>query len=451
MNVDTVERLIADFQERPLPDTVQRDIRLPMIERKVDALIGMRRSGKTYTMFDAMRRLLDAGVSKQRMLYLNLEDDRLGEPTVSHLDAALEIFYRRDPSARTQRSFLFLDEIQMVPSWERFVRRVLDTEDVRVVVTGSSAKLLSTEVASSLRGRGIAVEVLPYNLREAARAEGLAIDTETWPPGARARSRIAALCVAYLTRGGFAEVQQVNDFDRVQVLQDYVELVVIKDVVQRHRVTNITALRHLVRALFASNANGFSLSKLHGTLRSQGLKIGKQTLLDYLDHLLDAYICFTVPIRSRSEKQRIVNPRKVYAVDPGLATAMATGGAVNSGALLENVVYLELRRRLGRAAAQAIAYYRTKGGFEVDFVVEAMGPWREPQLIQACSAIGDPETARREIRALDEAMHELGVLTATIVTLSDHYTTKTDTGEVHVVPLWHWALGPPADGAEQPG
>lgn len=444
MPVQLIERLLADFDARPLPQLVPRDLRLSMLPGKADTLIGMRRTGKTYAMFGVMQGLLEAGLPKSHLLYLNLEDDRLGAPSIALLDSALETFYRRTPTARIERAYLFFDEVQVVDGWERFVRRVLDTEQVQVVLTGSSAKLLSTEVASSLRGRGMAIEVLPYSLREAARAQQ--IEPSRWPPAARQRSALAALARRYLLHGGFPEIQQANDFDRIQVLQDYVELVVLKDVVERHGVTNIVALRHLVRALLSANACAFSISRLHGALASSGVRVGKQTLLDYLEHVLDAQLCFTVSIRSRSEKQRAVNPRKVYAVDPGLASAHSSAGAVNLGALLENAVYLELRRRGGRLAQRAISYYRTSSGFEVDFAIDAVTPQagraRPPRLVQVCATLADPKTRERELRALAEAMVELGCPEATIVTLEQEERIETQAGVVQVEPLWSWALRP---------
>jgi predicted AAA+ superfamily ATPase len=440
---DPLELLLADFQQRPLPELVPRDLRIPRIPRKAVTLIGMRRSGKTYAMFDLMRRLLAEGVPKDRLLYLNLEDDRLGVPDLGTLDRALELFYRRSPAARHGTAYLFFDEVQVVAGWERFLRRVVDTENAQVVATGSSARLLSTEVATSFRGRGLAVEVLPFGLREAARAQGVERGTE-WPPAAPLRSRLAALTDSYLERGGFPEIQKAHPFDCVQVLQQYVELVLLGDVGERHGVGNLGALHHLARALLTANARPFSVSRFHGTLSSQGLKVGKPTLLAYLDHLCDAFLVFLVPIRSRSAKQKLVNPRKVYAVDTGLAAAMRAGGAEDRGALLENLVYLELRRRLGRLAEGAVTYYRTAGGREVDFAVDPVMPSEKLQLFQACASLWARETREREVRALAEAMSETGSRRGTIVTIADRETIGTDAGSIRVVPAWEWALEPPA-------
>lgn len=441
MSHASLERILTDFATEPLPETVKRDVRLLSMKGKADTLIGMRRSGKTYLMYDRMRELEAAGIPRSRIMYLSLDDERLGEPTLQTLDAALETFYRLNPDSRGVESYVFLDEIQLVEGWERFVRRVLDTENVQIALTGSSAKLLSTEVRTSLRGRGNAVEVLPYGLREAMRAGGFVPDEP--PLSSRDRSRVASFAEEYLLRGGFPEVQSMVALNRVQTLHDYVEIVILRDIVERHDVSNVRALRHLVRAAFAANANQLSVSSLHGTLVSQGVKVAKNTLFDYLDHATDAYMCFLVPIRSRSEKQRIVNPKKVYAIDTGLASAMATGGAVNTGALLENAVYLELRRRLGRLATDAVSFYRTASGLEVDFAIEPVLPGDTLGLVQSCADIADEATCERELRALGEAMSETGVDHATVITLHDSAEVSVPAGTVDVVPFWEWALAGP--------
>ena len=437
-----IERLVADQVERPLPEVVAREVRLPDVTGKADALVGMRRSGKTYRLFGEMRSLLEQGTPRRRILYLNLEDDRLGSPDLRTLDRALELFFRRDPEARSQGAFVFLDEVQVVDGWERFARRVLDTERARLFVTGSSARLLSTEVASAFRGRSVTVEILPYSVREAAVSEGLDLQPRHWPPGATSRSRMDAFLLDYLQRGGFPAVRSLHPHDRVQQLQEYVDLVILRDVAERHGVTNLPVLRELVAALVASNANGFSVSRLHGALTSQGWKVGKATLLAYLGHLVDAFLFFLVPLRTRSARQRTVNPRKVYAIDPGLAAAMYRAGARNRGALLENAVSLELRHRLGRLADGAITWVKTSSSKEVDFAVDDPVRGGPPALVQVCEQLEDPATRRREIGALREAMAELHTDRATIVTLSEEEEVETDSGPVRVVPAREWFFRP---------
>ncbi|MFH1468580.1 MAG: ATP-binding protein [Pseudomonadota bacterium] len=407
---------------------------MPEIPGKAVALVGMRRSGKTWRLFDEMRSLHERGVPRGRMLYLNLEDDRLGPMDTATLDTALEVFFRRDPAARTEGSWIFLDEIQVVSGWERFARRVLDTERARLVVTGSSARLLSTEVATAFRGRAFTVEVLPFNVREAARAEGLDPSHEGWPPSAPLRSRLDASIAAYLEQGGFPSVHALHPWERVQILQGYVDLVILRDVAERHGAINLAVLRELVAALFSANAGGFSVSRLHGALVSQGWKVGKATLLAYLQHLVDSFLVFLVPLRTRSARQRAVNPRKVYAVDPGLAAALYRAGARNQGAQLENAVYLELRHRLGRLAEGAVSWVKTSAGHEVDFAVDDPVHGGSPTLIQVCVSLADPATRAREIQALTEAMGETGATRATVVTLHEQGRIASPTGPIDIIP-----------------
>jgi predicted AAA+ superfamily ATPase len=438
LDTTALESVLRTYAEAPLPELVPRDVRLLSRDRKADTLVGMRRSGKTFVMFGRMRALLAEGVPREHMMYMSLDDDRLGEPDAETLSRSLEAFYRMSPDARSTRSYLFFDEIQLANGWERFVRRVLDTENAQVVIGGSSAKLLSSEVHTSLRGRGHAVEVLPFGFREVARARGL--EPSGRSHSARTRSALEALSADYMVRGGFPEVLDAEPIPLIETLHEYVELVVLRDVVERHGVTNIRALRHLVRGIFAANSGQLSVSSLHGAMVSQGIKVTKNTLLDYLSHLVDAYLCFLVPIRSQSEKQRLVNPKKVYSVDPGLAAAMTAGGSANRGALLENAVYLEIRRRHGWLADGRVSYYRTRSGREVDFAIEPITGGEHPHLVQVCADLERTATVSREAQALDEAMSETGVARATLVTLVESGELQMSSGVVEVVPFWEWAL-----------
>ncbi len=431
--------LIAEFQERSLPDSTPRRLEVPAMARKASVVIGMRRTGKTFLVYQQIERLLNSGIDKRDILYANFEDDRLpiGEPGL--LNDLLETFYRSNPAARERGAHLFFDDVQLVPGWPRFVRRVLDTESVRVVLSGSSAKLLSTEVATELRGRGLPVEFFPFSFAESAAAAGLAIPS-TFPPGSRQRSRLEAHFDTYLASGGFPEVQGMALTERVQTLQDYVELVLLRDVIERHRIEDAVAARAFARGLLQSPARPFTVNKAHADLRSRGLKVSKDTLHALLDHFQDAYLVFSVPVFRKSERAQATNPRKLYAIDPGLAAAMSHLTATDVGARLENAVFLELRRRHGRLLQGQVSYYLTASGREVDFVVGDVFEQRADRLVQACAHLSEPQTREREVHALVQAMEETGLKRAEIVTLREEETIKTNRGTIQVVPAWRWML-----------
>lgn len=431
--------LIGEFQESALPALTPREIDLPRVARKAAVVIGVRRAGKTFLLYQEMRRLLESGTDRRDVLYANFEDDRLQPAAPDLLAGLLETFYRFNPAARRRTAHLFLDEIQMVPGWPRFVRRVLDTENVRVYLTGSSAKMLHADVATELRGRGVAVEVFPFSFSESNAAAGIG-PPAAMPPGPKLRSELERRLLTYLDVGGFPEVQTMPLMERVQTLQDYVELVLLRDVVERHRVENTLAARAFARALLQAPARRFTVNKIHADLRSRGLQVSKDTLHALLQHFQDAYLVFTAPVFSRSVRVRATNPRKVYVVDAGLAWAMSHVTAVDTGARLENVVFLHLRRQHGRLLQGEIAYYVTASGKEVDFVVGDLFEQRAGRLVQACTTLADPATRTREVLALREAMGETRTRQADIVTLQEEETIDTDAGVIRVVPAWKWLL-----------
>lgn len=433
MDSQLADRIIADALARAVPTPTPREVALPSLPGKADAVIGMRRSGKTWLLFQDMQARLAEGRPRESLLYMNFEDERLVGLEATDLGDLLDALYRRHPALRERGAFFYWDEVQNVTGWERFVRRLLDEEHGRVVVTGSSAKLLSRELATSLRGRSLPTELLPFSFAEALVHAGQAVPSP-WPPPDRQRYVLRHAFDAYLLAGGFPEVQSLDERLRVRVLQDYVDAVLFRDIVERHGVSNVTALRYLVRRLLSAPAGRFSVHRFHNDVRSQGLQVGKDTLHDYLGHLEDAYLVFAVPIDSESERVRASNPRKIYPIDPALARAHSYRAADNVGHLLETVVYLQLRR-LGFQAH----YLTTRAGGEVDFVARRATD-SAPRLVQVCASMADPATRARELVALRDAMQERRVQQGEIVTLDEAETLTVAEGEIRLVPAWAWLL-----------
>lgn len=427
-----IEYFITDFHERKLPTTTLREAKLPEIPGKIDTVIGMRRAGKTYFLYQIMQSKLKEGISKERLLYINFDDERLLPLTVDQLHIISDTYYRLFPEFKHEKCYFFFDEIQNISGWELFVRRLLDNEKIHLTLTGSSAKLLSKEIATSLRGRAITTEIFPFSFREALIHENSKIQL-TQKPGAASRAYMENRMHRYLIQGGFPEIQSIEERYKIPILQEYVDVVILRDIIERHHVVNVQALRAMVRCLLADSASLFSVNKFYNDLRSQGITCTKNALYDYLDYLHDAYLIFPIKVHSRSERIRRTNPRKIYAIDTGLLNAFLHQPQSNFGHLLENFVYIHLRRQ-----GLKIEYYRTCEGTEVDFITTSMRG--EKALYQVALNLNSDATRQREIHALETAMKECHLKHAKLLTLNHKENLQLKAGTIEIVPAWYWAL-----------
>ncbi len=397
---DLIRQKIIDALAAPPPDLTRRDVRLPGVPGKAVAVIGMRRTGKTTFLWQVLGDRLAQGTAREGLLFFSFEDERLTGMTAADLDLVVEEYYQLHPEWRDQRrAVFFLDEIQMVPGWETFARRLLDTERVELFLSGSSARLLSREVATSMRGRAMEALVHPFSYREYLRHLGREPKQNSRRLPKAARSTLERDLRTYLADGGFPEAVGTAPRDRIDLLRGYVDVALLRDVVERHGVTQPVALRWMARHLLSNAAGSFSVNKLYGDLRSQGIKVAKDTLHAYLSHLEDAFLVRTVSIATDSERRRMVNPRKVYPIDPGLIPVFDRSGKANLGHALETSVMLELERR-----GAEITYVRTADGFEVDFLVRS--PDGAEELIQVCADVDTSDARAREVRALVSAAAE---------------------------------------------
>lgn len=428
---DILRRKLADALAAPVPRFTRRDVRLPNVPRKALAVIGMRRSGKTTLLWHVVADRIAAGVPREALLYFSFEDELLSGMRAGDLHLLDEEYFRLQPAMRGRAVFL-LDEIQVVPGWETFARRLLDSGDVELFLSGSSARLLSREVATSMRGRALAAVVYPFSFRELLRHLGREPGKPFDRLPARDRSGIEKDLRAYLACGGFPETIGTAERDRVELLRTYVDTALFRDVVERHAVSHPVALRWMVRHLLGNAAGPFTVHKFHGDLRSQGIPVGKDTLHAYLAHLEDAFLVRTVSMETGSERKRMVNPRKVYPVDPGLIPVYDRTGRANVGHALETAVLIELERR-----GAEVTWVRTAEGHEVDFL--ARYPGGREELIQVCAEFDAAETREREFRALVEARKEHPRAARVVVRLECEAAGEVPAG-VSVQPAAEWLL-----------
>lgn len=408
----TLTLLIEEFQSNieRVKTLVPRTAQFPSVPNKIKVAIGMRRSGKTYFIYQSILEKINQGIPLSRILYLNFEDDRLQPLDIQKLAQILDAFYTQFPENHEHRCFFYLDEIQNIKGFEIVIRRFFDTKNVDIYLTGSSAKLLSKEIATSLRGRSIAVEIWPYSFNEYLNAENVSINRSLF--GNKTRDQLNQLFQHYLHQGGFPEVVQYAPDIRQQTLQDYVEIVLYRDIVERYEISNPSVIKYMIHSMIHNVAKPFSLNKFYNDLRSQGYKSSKDALYEYASYIEDAYLLFSVPIYAKSIRKVNTNPKKIYAIDTGLVTAMTLSYETNLGNLFENLIYLELRR-LGCQ----IHYYLTHDRYEVDFLIKSRQG--KKYLIQVAWNLDSPETMERETRALECAKKELGI-DGTIITLESY-------------------------------
>lgn len=372
-----ISQLIDDFQERDLPAPVPRTNVFPQIKGKANVVIGMRRSGKTWFCFQKINALLQKNILRNQILYINFEDERLIDFEVNHFQEILDVYYGKFPDNKNKTCYFFFDELQRILQWEMFIRRLLDSENIQIYITGSSSKLLSTEIATSLRGRSLTTEIFPFSFQEFLKYHGLCDETpENF--GSKTTAVLRNAVKKYFIDGGFPEVQNIDPDIKIEILQGYIDTVLLKDVIERHAVSNITAMKHLVKTLMRSAGCKFSINKFYNTLKSMSVKCTKNSLYTYLDHLTDAFVFYQIPIHTRSEKSRMINPAKMYTIDTGLLNAMTFQNSADSGPILENMVFMHLRRN-----KYQVEYVNTKNGFETDFF--ARHPVnKDVKLIQVC-------------------------------------------------------------------
>jgi hypothetical protein len=290
--------------------------------------------------------------------------------------------------------------------------------------------MLSREIATQMRGRALSWEIFPFSFAELLDSEGLAHEE---PLSTRRRLMVQKAFDAYWERGGFPEVLAVDRRLRVKIHQEYLQAILFRDLVERHDVSHPNAVRDLAHRLLENTASMYSVNSLTGYLKSLGHKAPKSAVSDYVSWFEDAFFLFTTTVFDASAARRKTNPKKIYCVDHAFVTSVVPRILVNSGHLLENLVFTALRR-----VTPDIHYFKTGNGGEVDFVATIPGGSRV--LVQVCESLAAPRTRKREVAALSAAMTELGLQEGSIVTRAEEGEIETDAGTIRVVPAWRYLL-----------
>jgi len=414
-----IKNILKENENVGIKDLRDRDFDVDsLIQKKLNKIItvtGFRRVGKTYLLFLLMEKIKD-----EFFVYFNFEDERIPETT----EVLTELIYAMEELYNQQPSYLFFDEIHIIPGWGKFLRRILD-KGYKIFVTGSSSKLGLKEIPTELRGRTINYTLFPLSFHEYLNFKEVEIGRLL----ALKKIEIKRIFHEYLTFGGFPEIYDADEIERKEVIQEYFRTLVQRDLIERFNIREDALLNDTVKLLL--NSLTISISKLTKTLQSMRYRCSKNTISNYISYLEKSFFLFQVMYYSRNVKDQMQYPRKIYIIDNGFLKYLAL--RPGESRILENIVAVELKRR-----DHEFFYWKSGKGEEIDFLLIEND--MAMQLIQVSVDISQPDTREREVRALRKGMKHFGVNKGLILTYETEEIIKDNGLEIEVRPVWKWLL-----------
>ncbi|MCL5055805.1 MAG: ATP-binding protein [Firmicutes bacterium] len=425
---EVFKQIIIEFHQSKLPEIIDREITIKTDLDKIISIIGPRRSGKTYLLFQTIKKLQPA-IPKETMIYINFEDERL-DIKKEDLSFILEAYKELYPQNPLNQLHLFFDEIQNVSGWESFTRRIYDHYTKKIFITGSNSKLLSSEIATSLRGRTIKYEIFPLDFNEFLKFKNQQITSKDIY-AIEKKGLIKSLFSEYFKYGGFPEVILHEDKNiKLKILQEYFDVMIYRDIVERYQVKNLPSLKFFIKRIIENVGSPLSVNNIFNELKSQGYKISKDTLYEYLFYLEAVYFLLPVKKYSKSVLKSELSQRKEYGIDNGFISSLTFNDKEMLGAMLENLLAKEFY-----LVGYEVFYFR--GEKECDFVLV-----KEDNLIpvQVSYEITNKKTFERELAGLLEACEYLGVKQGIIMTYDEKDTIKKNDVEIKILPAYQFRL-----------
>lgn len=417
------------WKEFKIPDAFSRHHVIDMETDFIITISGPRRSGKTFMCFRLIEELLKKGISRENILYINFEDNKLLGANSNDLDKLLEVYKEVYSINKNQHIYLFFDEIQTVTNWDAWARKIHDIDkNIKLILTGSSSKLLSNEISTALRGRVLNKEIFPLSFKEIVSWKGLNYDIKTISYSEN-KTEIKKLFNNFISNGGYPAIvyQKVN---REEVLQSYYDSMILKDIAERYKIEDIKKLKILANLILESISKDISYNKLANKLKSIGLNMSKNTIIEYISYFEDAFIFFQNIKYEYSQGKQLGSIKKVYFIDNGMLNTVSFKFSKDTGKLLENLIFLELRRKNKKI-------FYNKDNYECDFILQEKDS--VVQAIQVTESLSS-ENEEREVKGLLEAMNKFKLKEGTIITMDEEKTIDSEGKKILVIPAWKWLL-----------
>ncbi len=429
-----IKTILAEWKGKNIPIIIPRETNLKnylnMKINKVIVLNGFRRVGKTYNLYGLISELLKS-YSHEEVVYINFEDERIPLKTeflTNLLPSAEEIFNKKI-------KYLFLDELHNIPDWSKWLRRIHDNQNINIFISGSSSKMSEEEIPTELRGRFLEIKMFPLSFKEFLKFKNLNFDFKILDYSNNEKPLMLKSLAEYLTYGGMPEIVIIEENKKFELAQSYYSTVIKRDIVERYKIKNEESLKALLKLLL--DTKEYSISKSYNNLKTLGYEIGKSTLQKYLSYIENSYFTFSLPIFSYKIKDQMQYPKKIYFIDNVFINSISTKFMSNFGRLYENCVAIELKRR-----KKEFYYWKNTEREEVDFVIK--NNTKIGQLIQVCYDITDPDTKKREIKALLKAGRDLKCNNLLVINKDYENKEKLEwfgiKGKIKFIPLWKWLL-----------
>lgn len=426
MRKEIIKNLITDFHKGSTPSAKQRLLEIPVNSKKIIALTGVRRSGKTYHLYNAVSRLIKQKINLKNILYFNFEDERIDKNSFV-LNNIIESYQELYPDINLDNCYFLFDEIQNINGWEKFVRRIYEQISKNIFITGSNSKLLSREISTSLRGRSINYEIYPLNFEEYLNF----LDIEINLNSTRSISKIINTLEKFLVNGGFPELILLDSEIKYKVLQEYFNVMIFRDLIERYDITQTAILKYFCKRVISNSSKEFSVNKIYNEIKSQGYKISKDTIYEFQNYVEAIYLAIFIPKYSHSIVKQEFSKKKVYSIDTGLAASIDAFFLKNKGSVLENLVFLELIK-----AGKKVLYY--SNNFECDFLL--IENEQVCEAIQVCFDINSDDTKNREEKGLINACKEFKLKRGLILTIDDENKYTVDGITIEIMPVYKYIL-----------
>ena len=432
MNLRNIFQSIIALHQEEIPLSLhERSLQLPLNKQRIVTVTGVRRCGKSSLLHLTINRLLASGVDKEQILYIDFDDERLANMDVSDFDEILQAYRLMYPDRPLISVYMFFDEIQIVKGWELFVLRVYKSYCKNVYVTGSTAQMLSGEMSSALRGWPDEYTEYPLSFKEFIAFKGVKANRYTEEGAAL----MANMFKSYLLTGGFPQAVLANvETERVKLLQAYFNTMLFRDMIEHYNISaSPSVVRYFLKRVFNNITKPSSVNNIYNDLKSQGLKLSKDSLYQWLDYACNIFLLHKVPKYSKSIIKQSTSLSKYYVVDFALAKSVLLPQSEEKGKALENAVYMHLARHLNEN--EQIYYFNE--GAECDFVIANDEGVKE--LIQVCWELDEFNTPR-ECGGLCAASAATGCKKISIVTCNQAQSIHYGDLQINVVAAWDFML-----------